>query len=182
MIRDYSPFRCSCGNCSTEFLQNSNECYCCQGLQQCLDALSSELVLEEIGNAPACITLHPGFATVCLNTWSVRLSAGKYQRIDKKAIVKKNQKWHKYIGFSLPKACVPHNLCSSQFPHRFTFHFTFFRSVAYREFIQLICGRLGKVRIPLPACAYHIIRKTFLPKNTSESFRGLKMVFKYLSF
>ena len=41
----------------------------------------------------------------------------------------------------------------------------FLRSIAYREFSQLVHGYLGNRRIPLPACAYHAIRKTFLSEQ-----------------
>jgi hypothetical protein len=36
--------------------------------------------------------------------------------------------------------------------------------VAYREFIQLVYGVVGKRRIPLPACAYHSIRSKLITK------------------
>ena len=41
----------------------------------------------------------------------------------------------------------------------------FLQCVAYRNFTWLIHGILGKKRIPLPACAYHQIRKKF-PSET----------------
>ncbi|CAB4001060.1 Hypothetical predicted protein [Paramuricea clavata] len=41
----------------------------------------------------------------------------------------------------------------------------YFRSVAYREYIQLVYGNLGKRRIPLPACGYHAIRQAFGGKD-----------------
>lgn len=47
------------------------------------------------------------------------------------------------------------------------------RSVAYREFIHLVYDRLGKNRVPLPACAYHRIREKFKPKN-DECFVGFQ--------
>jgi hypothetical protein len=40
-------------------------------------------------------------------------------------------------------------------------YYRYFRSVAYREYIQLVYGYLGKRRIPLPACAYNAIRQRF---------------------
>ena len=46
------------------------------------------------------------------------------------------------------------------------------RSVGYREFIHLVYGRVGKNRIPLPACAYHAIRSKFLTKEKGEDFVG----------
>jgi len=48
------------------------------------------------------------------------------------------------------------------------------RSVAYRQFIHLVHDRVGKNRIPLPACAYHSIRKSYQPKDSSDSFAGFQ--------
>ena len=42
--------------------------------------------------------------------------------------------------------------------------------MAYREFIHLVYGRVGKNRIPLPACAYHAIRSKFQKKEKNENF------------
>ncbi len=47
--------------------------------------------------------------------------------------------------------------------------YRFLRSIAYREFSQLVYGILGKLRIPLP-CAYHAIRKKF--QSSGEEFTG----------
>ena len=46
---------------------------------------------------------------------------------------------------------------------------SFLRSVSYREFSRLIYGFLGNKRIPLPACAYTAIRKSF-PCTKGEDF------------
>lgn len=54
-------------------------------MEKCIEALTDELVLREVQTEPECITLHPAFKTVCLNPWSLRLSAGKYRTIDKKS-------------------------------------------------------------------------------------------------
>ncbi len=45
----------------------------------------------------------------------------------------------------------------------------FLRSIAYRQFTRLVHGRIGNHRIPLPACAYSIIRTTF---QTDEQLTG----------
>jgi len=37
----------------------------------------------------------------------------------------------------------------------------YLRAVAYREFSRFVYGYLGKRGVPLPACAYKVIRKTF---------------------
>lgn len=41
------------------------------------------------------------------------------------------------------------------------FQYRFLRGIAYREFTRLVHGYLGGRRIPLPACCYHAIRRTF---------------------
>jgi hypothetical protein len=46
--------------------------------------------------------------------------------------------------------------------------------VAYREFIRMIYGILRKRRVPLPACAYHQIRKTF-PMAEGELHTGFEI-------
>lgn len=56
----------------------------------------------------------------------------------------------------------------------FLFCFRFMRSVAYCEFSHLVHGRIGKNRIPLPACAYHAIRSAFNTKDNDECFVGFQ--------
>ena len=46
------------------------------------------------------------------------------------------------------------------------------RSLAYREFIYMVYGCVGKTRIPLPACAYDAIRSKFQTKEKSDDFVG----------
>jgi hypothetical protein len=48
----------------------------------------------------------------------------------------------------------------------------FLRSISYREFTRLVYGILGNRRIPLPSCAYTMIRKTF-PVEKEEDITGL---------
>ena len=41
-------------------------------------------------------------------------------------------------------------------------HFRRYRYIAYRQFVRLCWGHLGRdVRVSLPSCAVHMIRKTF---------------------
>ena len=44
-------------------------------------------------------------------------------------------------------------------------HCRYYRSVAYRQYIQLVYDCLGKRRIPLPACAYYAVRSKFGGKD-----------------
>jgi hypothetical protein len=48
------------------------------------------------------------------------------------------------------------------------------RSIAYREFTQLVYGHLGQRRVPLPACASQEIRKTFIEANKTDQFTGFQ--------
>ncbi|XP_074614586.1 uncharacterized protein LOC141874285 isoform X2 [Acropora palmata] len=50
----------------------------------------------------------------------------------------------------------------------------FLRSVSYHEFTRLVYGRTGNTRIPLPACAYSVIRKQF-PINKDENYVGFEL-------
>ena len=41
-------FRCKCGNCCVDVLQNAMECQCCHEIEGCVQSLSSDLVLLEL--------------------------------------------------------------------------------------------------------------------------------------
>ncbi|XP_046855950.1 uncharacterized protein LOC124449052 [Xenia sp. Carnegie-2017] len=126
---------CICGNCRTNMLQNEKEIQCCQELDECIESLNSEMVLGEMKVVPKCITLHPAFNSVCLDIWSLRMAGPKFRKIDGRKYAKHDDE-NRYL-----------------------------RSVAYREFTQLVHGYLGRKRIPLPACAYHSIRTRFPGKD-----------------
>ncbi|XP_074634748.1 uncharacterized protein LOC141893248 isoform X2 [Acropora palmata] len=74
---------CKCGACSAEYLQNPNEFQCCVEIEECVECLSSEMVIAEVGTKPNCVTQHPGFGQVCLQKWSLRLAAEKYKTRNK---------------------------------------------------------------------------------------------------
>lgn len=46
-------------------------------IDECKTALNSDIVLQEVEDVPTCITNHPGFNTLCLDKWSLRLTATK---------------------------------------------------------------------------------------------------------
>ncbi|KAL9977679.1 hypothetical protein ACROYT_G015111 [Oculina patagonica] len=69
--------RCKCGRCSSHLLPNPNE------IEECVSCLSSDIVLEEVGSKPNCVTEHPGFSQVCLQRWSLRLAADKNKTKEK---------------------------------------------------------------------------------------------------
>ncbi|XP_046862629.1 uncharacterized protein LOC124456172 [Xenia sp. Carnegie-2017] len=126
---------CQCGNCDVTLLVNNNECHCCFELDGCHEAMKSDEVIsdlqaEGIINAK-CIIQHPGFNSVCLEKWSLKMAASKLK-------TKNKSKYTRISGQN-----------------------SFLRSISYREFTRLVYGLLGNRRFPLPACAYMAIRKTF---------------------
>ncbi|XP_028408361.1 uncharacterized protein LOC114530939 [Dendronephthya gigantea] len=134
---------CKCGNCRIELLHNAKECQCCVEIEECEEALNSELVMQELEreNPPSCIVDHPGFNSVCLDKWSLRLTATKLR----------TRKKEQYRQTSTEDK--------------------FYRSTAYRSFVWLVFGHLGNRRYPLPACAYERIRRHF-PPTDNEDFVG----------
>ncbi len=73
------------GNCNSSFLQNNNECYCCQEQEGCVEALQSDLIKKDIGEETKlqCITDHPGFAPICLEKQSLRMASSRYKTTTK---------------------------------------------------------------------------------------------------
>ena len=71
--------RCKCGNCNTELLENPKECCCCAEISKCATVLSDKEVLEAVGEQPLCITQHPGFDALCLNTWCLEVASGSFK-------------------------------------------------------------------------------------------------------
>ncbi|XP_028394543.1 uncharacterized protein LOC114518750 [Dendronephthya gigantea] len=120
---------CKCNNCDTSLLQNVYEAQCCQEIDRCTKALCSDEVLQDVETPPTCVLHHPGFRINCLEKWSLRMAAPKYKT--------KSRRRYRQQG-------------SEE---------TYLQSIAYREFSQLVYGILGRLRIPLPACAYNAIRK-----------------------
>ncbi len=65
-----------------DLLVTEKEAQCCQEIEGCIEALKSELVVQEVGSVPHCITLHPGFGSVCLAPWSLRQAGRKFRKLD----------------------------------------------------------------------------------------------------
>ena len=57
----YSVNRCECGNC--QFMPTEAESICCQEIAEMGNKMDEE------DPSVSCITLHPGFASVCLDRW-----------------------------------------------------------------------------------------------------------------
>ncbi|XP_065068882.1 uncharacterized protein LOC135694120 [Rhopilema esculentum] len=132
---------CKCGNCRVEHLENPKECQCCREVENCKIALHDPRVVQQLGVTPQCFIEHPGFSPVFLNEWTLQIMADQF----------KTSKRTRYKNLGSEKR--------------------FMRSVAYRSASRLIHGKLGKTRLPLPACVYNIIRETFqIPSETLTGF------------
>jgi len=72
-----SLLRCHCGNYELTNLLNTSQCYCCCELDGCMEALVSDIVLQDLpeGTKLTCITGHPGLQAVCykLVNYSLKL-------------------------------------------------------------------------------------------------------------
>jgi len=77
--------KCKCGNSEIKHLVSANECACCHEIERCVTSLADALVLQDVHDQPLpCVTLHPGFRPVCLEKWSLRVSADKYRCRDRR--------------------------------------------------------------------------------------------------
>lgn len=55
--------RCRCSNCSLACVVRAEECRCCMEVNRCIERM------EEVEKDVQCITMHPGFGSVCLDRW-----------------------------------------------------------------------------------------------------------------
>ena len=62
--------RCSCSNFSVSLVTKAQERICCKEIDRC-----EEVMEEAIGDRTVCITLHPGFESVCLNRHVLEVAA-----------------------------------------------------------------------------------------------------------
>jgi len=60
-------------------METAAECVCCQHSPE-LKSKCNEVVALGLGAAPECITKHPGFASVCLDTWVLQAVYNKYRQ------------------------------------------------------------------------------------------------------
>ena len=54
--------RCRCSNCSLACVVRAEECRCCMEVNRCTERM-------EVQKDGQCITMHPGFNSVCLDQW-----------------------------------------------------------------------------------------------------------------
>ncbi|CAH3113787.1 unnamed protein product [Porites lobata] len=134
---------CSRSNCSVSLVTKAQECICCKEIDRC-----EEVMVEAIGDRTVCITLHPGFESVCLNRYVLEVAAlGLKTRAGKSYTTVRGQS----------------NKSDNEF----------LRSVAYRQFTRLLWSYIGSSRrYPLPCCAYNKIRKQFPSQN--GHYRGFE--------
>ena len=63
-------FRCCCWNCSLEGVVKRSERWCFMEVIKCREKME-----EAADQGQDCVTLHPGFDTVCLNQWVLHAAA-----------------------------------------------------------------------------------------------------------
>ena len=44
-------------------------------IEECVEAINSNVVMQEVDVRTSCITKHPGFLNLCLDKWSLRFAA-----------------------------------------------------------------------------------------------------------
>ena len=44
-------------------------------IEECVEAINSDVVMQEVDVRPSSITKHPGFVNLCLDKWSLRFAA-----------------------------------------------------------------------------------------------------------
>ena len=61
-------------------------------IEECVEAINSDVVMQEVDVRPSCITKHPGFVNLCLDKWSLRFAATNLKLEINSNIVKQAQK------------------------------------------------------------------------------------------
>ena len=56
-----------CGHCI--IMDTNEQCKCCKEIEQIKSKNEEAVERKEVKDVPVCITQHPGFEAVCLNTW-----------------------------------------------------------------------------------------------------------------
>ena len=62
--------------------KNVEEYLYCHEIEKCVESLSSDCISREVETTLRCVTMHPGFNTICLNHWALRSAVAKYKTID----------------------------------------------------------------------------------------------------
>ena len=44
-------------------------------IEECVEAINSDVIMQEVDVRPSCITTHPSFVNLCLDKWSLRFAA-----------------------------------------------------------------------------------------------------------
>lgn len=113
--------RCTCSSCSLKNVVKGQECSWCQEEERCVD------MMEELDEPVDCITLHPGFNSVCLDKWVLETAAVR---------LKTKKKKKKLIQLSCHKATQQWqgmgNWISNEF-YRHIFHPSVFSTPPFRH-------------------------------------------------
>ncbi|XP_067025620.1 uncharacterized protein [Acropora muricata] len=101
---------CKCSNCSLECITKPEECRCCMDMDRCTERMA------EVEKDGQCITVHPGYAACCLNTWvlsnaaiSLRTMAQKTYSATKIEKKRRRVRVHAICGISpvcAPRVCI----------------------------------------------------------------------------
>lgn len=88
--------RCTCENCV--LMTTEAECNCCQEHPKMREELQEA---GRISQQPAakCITLHPGFAAVCLNVWTLETAWLQYRTQYKKPFEGPQHRRYRHIAY-----------------------------------------------------------------------------------
>ena len=128
-------------NC--EVMATAKKCICCFEIDEIMEKMS------ELSNPVGCITLHPGFSTVCLDVWVLQVAYFQYQQ---------------QYGRLRLSAYRPNHIPFYSFKTRK------YRYTGYRQLVRWCWGWLGKdVRVVLPSCDVTKIRRRF-PSSTYTGF------------
>ena len=116
-------------------MDRREECVCCQEVEKVKEKLDLQAVE---GNEPTCITLHPGFAAVCLNIYVLQTAWYQYrQQYGTKAYEGPEHKKNRHIAYrQLVRWCWG------------------------------VLGK--EIRVVLPSCAVSCIRAHFPPPGPED--------------
>lgn len=70
----FLPHRCQCSNCVV--MATGIECVCCQEITRVTDMIGELEIEQEL----KCISEHPGFEPVCLNTYVLQTAYYQYRQ------------------------------------------------------------------------------------------------------
>ncbi|XP_064614118.1 uncharacterized protein LOC135477844 [Liolophura sinensis] len=155
--------RCTCGQCHP--LDSQEECIYCQEISRVVDRIE----LAPGDEKPKCITEHPGFQSVVLDTDVLETAYYVYRQqygpmnLTHNSLICPKLKRNNKIYTRPFMYIIIHNLVCRQY-----------RYVAYRQLCRWCWKWLGKrIRVVLPACCVHKILQEF-PLADGEQRTGYR--------